>query len=1049
MIQFACNQCGMKFKVNPEFAGRSTKCVGCKNALVVPESNLTEGYVPQDQIEGTLSSLQQAGVDAGIVLPPAQVPAETGQKSVQDLLSSRAGQESRYVLEGEIARGGMGAVLRGIDRDLRREVAIKFMLSDQDAKQKARFVEEAQITGQLEHPNIVPIHELGVDAQKKLFFSMKMVKGRSLAQVVKELKEGSAGARDWSLARLLNIFVNVCHAMAYAHSRNVIHRDLKPANIMVGDFGEVYVMDWGLAKVLMEQAPIIALGRGSATMPGTTRPVAGVVVAQTDGAIPLAKPVEMPSGSGPGGGSSSTGSGKVATSRETDGDLTQEGAIMGTPAYMPPEQARGELQLIDQRSDIYSLGAILYELLTLEAPIEKDGGYLAILSRVGLGVIKPPEERAPKRAREGQIPRELAAIAMKALALKPEHRYRTVELLRQDIELFQEGRSVSAKHDSFREMAWKLLKRNKGASIATAAALLVLAAVAGFFLKINYDARMKAETAYNEFLKEQQAKRDQGKQSAPHFLKDAQQSMRQNNIDYALSQVSVALDYDPDLTDALLLKGQLLIGKQKFVEAGKVLTDYTKRKPADGDAHKLATLCRRATPGDLAALEEFSQIFQRQKAFSLAETMMAHAGDAKEAQTRLLAIYRQRLDAAWPKAGEKLVMEADGKYTVSLRDFGNAVTDLTPLQGLPLKGLDLAYCNKITDLSPLKGMPLTWLLLTGNVLDITPLEGMNLTSLNLASGKLMDITPLRGMPITDLILNCPGVQSLALLQGMPLTKVGLMCDAQDITSLEGMKVTSLGLNCPKLTDLTPLRGMPVTSLSLYGCAQVRDLTPLKGMKLTSLDLGACGQVKDLAPLKGMPLTLLNLANCTQVDDLTPLKDMPLIQLDLRSCNEVRDLKPLKGMPLISLSLSGTEVDLGPLKGMPLASLTLLACDKTSNLTPLAEMKLNDLTLLYCKDLSDLTPLKDMKITELNIRGCPVKDLAPLQGMPLTVLQMLDCTELHDLTPLAGLKLKRIGLPPQVTKGIEVIRAMKSLVGINGDSPDVFWKKWDAAKAKAK
>src|SRR5207249_5086294 len=151
------------------------------------------------------------------------------------------------------ARGGMGAVIRAVDCDIRREVAVKYLLNQSDSKKKLRFIEEAQITGQLEHPNIVPIHEIGVDKEQRLFFAMKMVKGRSLAQVLDELRDQPQTAeKEWPLSRLLNIFVNICHGLAYAHARNVVHRDLKPANIMVGDFGEVYVMDWGLAKMLKD-----------------------------------------------------------------------------------------------------------------------------------------------------------------------------------------------------------------------------------------------------------------------------------------------------------------------------------------------------------------------------------------------------------------------------------------------------------------------------------------------------------------------------------------------------------------------------------------------------------------------------------------------------------------------------------------------------------------------------------------------------------------------------------------------------------------------------
>jgi serine/threonine protein kinase len=187
------------------------------------------------------------------------------------------------------------------------------MLDQADAKKKARFVEEAQITGQLEHPNIVPIRELGVDAQKRLFFSMKMVRGRSLAQVLDELRTNFRQAeKEYTQTKLLNILVGVCNALAYAHSRGVIHRDLKLANIMLGDFGEVYVMDWVLAKVL--GSGVAAAPRGDESLGALTQP-------------------HLPE--------SNT---KIVTSREPETDLTQEGSVLGTPVYMPPEWVAEKLR---------------------------------------------------------------------------------------------------------------------------------------------------------------------------------------------------------------------------------------------------------------------------------------------------------------------------------------------------------------------------------------------------------------------------------------------------------------------------------------------------------------------------------------------------------------------------------------------------------------------------------------------------------------------------------------------------------------------------------
>ena len=184
MIAFFCSRCGMKLKVKDEFAGRSSKCPTCKQPLAVPAPDKTVANVEAGEIEGMDSSLAKAGVDGGVTLEHGPSAGRAGQRSVQELLSRRTKKDGRYLVEKEIARGGMGVVLRAVDCDIRREVAVKYLLDQADSGKKARFIEEAQITGQLEHPNIVPIHELGVDGRKRLFFSMKMVKGRSLAEVL-------------------------------------------------------------------------------------------------------------------------------------------------------------------------------------------------------------------------------------------------------------------------------------------------------------------------------------------------------------------------------------------------------------------------------------------------------------------------------------------------------------------------------------------------------------------------------------------------------------------------------------------------------------------------------------------------------------------------------------------------------------------------------------------------------------------------------------------------------------------------------------------------
>jgi serine/threonine-protein kinase len=262
--------------------------------------------------------------------------------------STEVPEAGRYRIDGEIARGGMGAILKGRDTELGRDIAVKVLLETHQGRTELaqRFVEEAQISGQLQHPGIVPVYELGLFADNRPYFTMKLVKGKTLAALLAERRSVAASFQlaertrqvenlppHTDLPRFLNIFAQVCQTLAYAHARGVIHRDLKPANIMVGNFGEVQVMDWGLAKVLQE---------GGVADEKKTQQRHEVSVIRTQ---------------------RSQGSASFEV-----GSNTQAGTMLGSPAYMPPEQARGELDLIDERSDVFGLGAILCEILTSQPP---------------------------------------------------------------------------------------------------------------------------------------------------------------------------------------------------------------------------------------------------------------------------------------------------------------------------------------------------------------------------------------------------------------------------------------------------------------------------------------------------------------------------------------------------------------------------------------------------------------------------------------------------------------------------------------------------------
>jgi serine/threonine-protein kinase len=230
-------------------------------------------------------------------------------------------------IHGEISRGGMGAVFKGRDTDLGRTLAVKVLLETHQGKTELvqRFVEEAQIAGQLQHPGITPVYELGRFPDCRPYFTMKLVKGQTLTALL-SARKGPAEDRS----RFVGIFSLVCQTLAYAHARGVIHRDLKPANVMVGAFGEVQVMDWGLAKVLRH---------GGADEPKAPAPqVVSVIRTQRSAGLADA------------------------------GSHTQAGSVLGTPGYMAPEQARGDADLVDERADVFGLGAILCEILTGQPP---------------------------------------------------------------------------------------------------------------------------------------------------------------------------------------------------------------------------------------------------------------------------------------------------------------------------------------------------------------------------------------------------------------------------------------------------------------------------------------------------------------------------------------------------------------------------------------------------------------------------------------------------------------------------------------------------------
>jgi serine/threonine-protein kinase len=406
--------------LTPEDCADVNKILNRKLARHGGDARAGLAEVTTDRVRRSLAGLTDTDIRASIdavTPPPVGHVLVTTTDHVPD-------SRERYTLSRLHATGGIGRVWLARDQSLGRDVALKELLPERAARPElwTRFLREARITGQMEHPGVVPIYELGQRPDDRApFYTMRFVRGRTLAEAAaayhRRRRQGDAGPLE--LRGLLTAFVGVCNAVGYAHSRGVIHRDLKPQNVVLGDYGEAIVLDWGLARVL---------------------------------AAPDADDADLPPlDAGP------------------DVAATMQGQALGTPAYMAPEQAEGRVDLFGPRTDVYGLGAILYEILTSRPPFIGNDT-TAVLRDVIHGELPRPRSVVERTSAS------LEAVCLKALARRPAERYESAKALAADVERWMADEPVSAWREPFRVRAGRWVRKRRTA-VAMALAVLIVAVV--------------------------------------------------------------------------------------------------------------------------------------------------------------------------------------------------------------------------------------------------------------------------------------------------------------------------------------------------------------------------------------------------------------------------------------------------------------------------------------------------------------------------------------------------------------------------------------------
>lgn len=987
---------------------------------------------------------------------------------------------SRYKTRDVLGAGGMKVVVRAEDLQAGRDVAMA--ISKVSSKRNyRRFLEEARITASLEHPNIIPVHEVGHTPAGTPFFTMKIIHGDTLEQIIGKLNEGDPDFRKrYTLQALLDIFCKICDAIAFAHSKGIIHLDLKPSNILVGDYGEVLVLDWGIAHRL-----------------------------NNSDSLEEDAPGELDS---------------------KNSDMTMDGVVKGTPEYMAPEQAAGLNSSRTRRTDIYGLGAILYTLLTWSKPFSGDSAD-AIMENVMKGNLIPPHEAGSSNQK---IPQALEFVIYKAMARNPEQRYPSVSLLKEDVLAYLGGYATQAEEAGFFTNALLWINRKKHAVFMFAAICLMLT-VSGSLLamhfyfqsfgrgsyKFSYEARMEAEetiaglqnqivsenarvwnlkfedTFSDSYLFERWEFYRNGSSRLPRA--EAERSVRFRNGEGLRivsdsspmrmmflgnvkgGELRLCMDavWHESGRNAMILAGlntesldqgylfAVIPGPDSRIavmrgDTGEILQeqriDFPKEKNGKfdmalfQDSGKLI-LSMSFNGKEIIRIREPSSIVSARTVYpcilsfadssiSLLNLKLMSLGTPRRADLLDIAerlLRKGRLEGARQLYSEIIDSSSDpdrrnaalqGLRKVSLhenlrKNFPDVQKTLQKAWKnaevkVDLESDGIAVYGKgkaFSSLAPLADLPVSSLILSNvDNVDLTPLGKRKMNRLVLRNCTLADPALLARMDVRELILRSVPIRKDLPMMRLPRAKQIVISDC---------KLRNVGFlrkARPELLDIS--------------CNVIADLSPLEGMMPENLDISE-NRVTSLKPLAGMKLKKLR-AFSNRIQDASPLKNMPLEALDLSfnlidSTEFLRGLANLQKLLLIHNAVSGIE----PLSGLTRLQTLHLDYNRISSLEPLkacTEMR----ELSFAGNLAeDLGPLASMEnLQSLDCSFNPILSADPIVKLPLEKLFAAD-TEIDSFPQFFASPPKKFIFIGSAMKTAEITSMRNGMRGSSAISPEVI------------